>query len=61
MEVENHIRSISETELFRILIFEQDYKPEFSLAAKREINRRGLDIVDNSEFLKLLKHGRPSQ
>jgi len=49
------IRDFLDQDLFDILIFPEEYKPEFLLAARKEINRRNLNLEGNEQFKKSLK------
>ncbi len=49
------MRELPEKELFLILLQPRDYRPEFLPAARREINRRNLDLGQNKVFAELLQ------
>ena len=54
-ELEADMRSRTDRGLFKILIFDEDYRFEVILAARKEINRRSIELPRNEEFLALLK------
>ena len=53
--LEQAMRELPEKELLLILLQPQDYRPEFLMAARWEINRRNLDLGQNKVFAELLK------
>ncbi len=53
--LEQTMPDLPEEELFLILLQPQDYRPEFLPAARREINRRNLDLNQSKQFSELLK------
>lgn len=54
-EQQEKLCNFIDQDLFDILIFPDEYKPEFLLAARKEINRRNLNLETNEQFKQFLK------
>jgi len=54
-DLENEFKNKTDVELYEILIEYQNFRIEFLLAAKREIRRRNIQLIDNEDFLSVLE------
>jgi hypothetical protein len=54
--IENDFKNKPDTELFEMLIESQNFRLEYSLAAKKEIKRRNIDLANNEDFKYVLNN-----